>query len=363
MRVVSKNKTSLIKVLLEDPLLPQKVRSASTQELVSWIDDIGLEDCGEILAFADVKQIESVFDEDLWKSTTSGGEEFFQPERFGVWLEIMSEMGIALAADKIADMDEDFLAMAFSTVAFVIETDFLSEFCEVDRRIEKIIESKLVFEIDEYTLFGKVEHAWDAFISMITEMDSRHHVLLYRVLGRCAIAFQGDIESDDLFEVLRNEDQLVDDVAYEREKRREAKGYVTPSVARSFLKLAEEMDVEAADFVSPASLLKPLKLSFHDKLTEAGIVNKFGRFPRLSRIFEAHPQDHSNLMEQIGYLANVLMSGWDWLEQEPRAGRALEIVFEVCEEGLSRSTDDDSVNLLRAFRQGWKSWLARSSRN
>lgn len=349
-----KSSTPLIKILLKDPRLPEKVRNASPTELMNWIDEIGLEDSGEIIAFAETKQIEAIFDMDLWKSEKFGDDEKFDAERFGTWLEILSEIGLEKAVEKTIKMDEDFLVMAFSSLVWVAETDWLEENCEANPQIEKIIESSLTFEIDSYILFGKSEKSWDIFISLITEMDTHHHSFLYGILDKCFnfLAQEATTEAD-LYNILSDEDQLADDVAYEREKRREAQGFVTPATARSFIKLCE-MSLDVEDNVTPKHLLgRVISESNETKNSKEIVLVSNTRFKHIEAIFGMYPNSRNLFMEQINYLANILMSGWDWKNEDRRPGKALEIALEICEEGLKDNHKEFS-SFPKIFRVGWK---------
>lgn len=350
-----KSSIPLIKVLLNDPHLPEKVRNSTAHELVKWIEEIGLEDSGEIIAFADTKQIEAIFDMDLWKPKRFGDDEKFEADRFGTWLEVLSEMGLDKATQKIIEMDEDFLVMAFSSLVWVAEADWLAENCEANPQIEKIIESRLTFEIDNYIFFGKSEQNWDTFIALITEMDTHYHSFLYGILDKCSnfLAQEASTE-DDLYEILSDEGQLADDVAYEREKRRESQGFVTPAVARSFLKLCD-MNPDNEDHITPKHLLvKKMSSSKIQSSSSKDIVLGVNtRFKHVRAIFDLYPDNGSLFMEQINYLANTLMSGWNWKNEDRRPGRALEIALEVCEEGLKDNHEDFS-SFPKAFRVGWK---------
>ncbi len=354
----TRSSAPLIQILLNDPLLPEKIRQASATELVQWINEIGLEDAGEIIAFANTKQIEAIFDIDLWKAARAGADESFDADRFGTWLEILAEVGLHKAIEKLVEMDEDFLVLAFSTLAWVAETEWLEENCEANPQIEKIIESKLTFEIDGYVLFGKTEQSWDIFISLIVEMDARHHSFLYEILDRCfSFLVQEATTEDDLYDILSDEQQVVDDVAYEREKRRESQGFVAPATARAFLKLCDmELDVE--DLVTPKKLLSKRETSLVG--TDPGfskdlVPSAHTKFRHIQSVFEKYPKQSNLFMEQINYLANTLMSGWDWKSEsdDRRPGRALELTLEICEEGLKDSSEEFS-SFPRSFRLGWK---------
>ena len=60
----------------------------------------GLEDCGELVALATPEQLTRVFDLDLWRSARAGRDEQFDPDRFGLWLEVLAESGVSLAAQR-----------------------------------------------------------------------------------------------------------------------------------------------------------------------------------------------------------------------------------------------------------------------
>src|SRR5262249_10517885 len=53
------------------------------------IQTCGLEDCGEIVALTTPEQLAGIFDLDLWRAAKAGGDEQFDANRFGVWLEVL----------------------------------------------------------------------------------------------------------------------------------------------------------------------------------------------------------------------------------------------------------------------------------
>lgn len=69
------------------------------------IQHCGLEDCGELVALATPGQLAAVFDLDLWRPDRAGMDEQFDPDRFGLWLEVLLESGATLAALTLAKMD------------------------------------------------------------------------------------------------------------------------------------------------------------------------------------------------------------------------------------------------------------------
>lgn len=346
---------SFLKLLLEDPGLPEKIRTMSSHEMMHVIEEVGLEDSGEIVALASTQQIELLFDLDLWKAQKAGSDEVFDPARFGIWLEVLLELGANRAAEKISEMDEDFLILAFSSLVWVADIDWLQEDCEHDPRLDKAIESSLNYELENFVLFSKDHAAWDALITIVAELGTHHYSLLSRILTRCS-GLLTDQANDEggFYEILSAEDQLADDVAFEREKRREAQGFVVPSSARAFLKLCEGSDT-IPDRVTPAHLLAHQSSSLSQlkdsKLPVAQISEH--RFIKVFEVFHENPDKYEQLSEQLVYLSNVLMSGWDWSGRVPSPVKATEIVLEVCELGLDGNIFE---SFPEAFRKGWNKW-------
>lgn len=305
------------------------------------------------MALATTQQLERVFDEDLWRSSSPGADEEFNPERFGLWLEILFELGSSTAAEKIAEMDLDFVSMALSQLIWVIAFDDLRAEVVSENRLEKIMDSTLSYEIEDFVLFSREPNSWDAVLRLITDLDQGHHALLRTVLETCA-HFSTELIEDEggLYSVLSREDQLKNDVAYEREKRREALGFVPPADARAFLKLAAG-PLDAEDHISPAQYhhtqarpKTPSKLQNHN---QSVLKIPSGRFAKVQRLLSEAP---SFYMEQLNYLANVLVSGGNIHGHSPRPGEAAEIVLKTCEKGLERKPETRSF--IEAFRAGWR---------
>jgi len=58
---------------------------------------------------ATTEQLAEIFDEDLWMNNRPGEDEAFDADRFGLWLEIMLEMGEDIVAKKLIELDENFV--------------------------------------------------------------------------------------------------------------------------------------------------------------------------------------------------------------------------------------------------------------
>src|SRR6476659_6368681 len=102
---------ALLTRLLDEPGLVRAVQALPPRALLQLIDQVGLEDAGELVALATTDQLERIFDEDLWRSSAPGADERFDPARFALWLEVMLEAGEAFAADTLAGLDEELVAL------------------------------------------------------------------------------------------------------------------------------------------------------------------------------------------------------------------------------------------------------------
>lgn len=353
--------TSFLKRLLEDPKLPEKIEAMSPREIMKVIEDVGLEDSGEIVALASSQQLEQIFDIDLWKAQKAGSDEIFDPTRFGTWIEVLLELGANRAAEKLSEMDEDFLILAFSSLVWVADLDWLHEDSEHDPRLEKAMESSLNYELENFVLFSKDHTAWDALLTIVAELNTHHYSFLSRILERCSDLLVDEAsEEGGFYEILSAESQLTDDVAYEREKRREAQGFVIPSSARAFLKLCDGSDT-IPDKLTPNHLLVHQKISVPQNMSGRHSMVQYQkhRFEKVFEVFQQNPDGFEQLNEQLVYLSNILMSGWDWNGRVPRPIKATEIVLEVCELGLK---DNVFVSFPEAFRKGWSKWKKATAR-
>src|SRR5215468_8769034 len=98
---------SVLHRILDTPCLEHVVPQLQPDLLHRVIQTCGLEDCGELVVLATPEQLTRIFDLDLWRSAQPGMDEQFDADRFGVWLEVLAEVGPSIAAQKIAEMDAD----------------------------------------------------------------------------------------------------------------------------------------------------------------------------------------------------------------------------------------------------------------
>ena len=238
---------ALLARLIETPDLVSKVRRLPGPAFSSLVRRVGLEDAGELVALATTEQLVAAFDEDLFVNPRAGEREVFDSARFMVWLEVLLEAGDAVAARRVADLSEDFVVRALSSVILVLDHEALllrmSAGDDESVLADKAIESTFSEEIDGYLLLARgraQDHdGWDAVFGLILALDRDHREFLVSVLDRCAVLGEGYIDDlDALSTVLSAEESLAEDVEAERDRRRSGQGYVEPRDARAFLSLA-----------------------------------------------------------------------------------------------------------------------------
>ncbi len=259
--------TALLARLIDSPALVETVRALPPPAFAALIRQVGLEDGGELVALATTEQLVTAFDEDLFGNVRPGEREVFDPTRFVTWLEVLLEAGDSIAAARVAELSEDFVAQALHSLVVVLDEealrDRMSEEDDEARLADKALESALSEELDGYLLVSRTHDGWDAILALVLALDRDHRALLVRVLDRCASMSSPLVDDlEALTTVLSEGESLREDVEAEREERRSRAGFVEPRAARSFLTLA-------SSGTSPAGERDPVTRTYFRDLDRA----------------------------------------------------------------------------------------------
>ena len=401
----------LLQHIVEDPALVAAVRELPAPVLGTLIDRIGLEDAGELVALASTEQLARVFDEDLWTSERAGEDPRFDPARFATWLEIMLEAGEAAVVQRICELPLDFVILCVQRLVLVIDVDALaapvSEAGDDGDLIEKALDSCPYEEWEAFRLIARDATVWDAILTTLLALDREHHDLLRQILERCCLLSSEYIaDNGGLYEVLTSDEMLEGDVRADRDDRRAAQGYVAPSDARAFLELARAgQGAEAERDPITRAYFRELSPRYHEPASGSAGASRLLRLlekvesaepdvpaaPRLAararkrargqelatrggqRVLDAalaelreqHPAEYARRLEEIGYLANVLISGREQRGRRLRPVDALEVAVATCDLGLREALAagagvEGGALLLRRtpldqlFRSGWR---------
>ncbi len=338
----------LLSRLVEAPDLDRIVRELPSERFTALIREIGVEDAGELVALATTEQLVAAFDEDLFVNDRPGERETFDRRRFVTWLEVLLEAGDRAVARRMAELSEDFVAHALSSIVLVFDHDQLRERITEDdpaaAEADGALERALNEEIDGYLLVAREEEGWDAVLALVLALDRSHRSLLVRILDRCAALASGYVDDlDALAEVLSAAESLAEDVEAAREERRSALGFVEPRAAKAFLALARtpvpgELAAEPRDAITRAYFRElrargPAKGSSkrpRGRIAEGGAREKLlallptasqsavatspdEHAPRLSLALQAlgaeSPPRLEERLGELAYLSNVVLAG------------------------------------------------------
>jgi Family of unknown function (DUF6178) len=343
---------SLLNSLIELPDLASTIQALPEQTFAALVRKVGVEDAGELVALATTEQLVQAFDGDLFVSDRAGERESLDVGRFVLWLEVLLEAGDEVAAARIAELDEDFVAHALGGVLLVLDEDALREGLDDGdedeaRQVDKSLESALTEDIDGYVLVARQHDGWDAVLALVLALDRNHRALLARLLDRLARVGSGYLDDlEELSTVLSEGESLAEDAEAAREERRSRQGYVEARAARAFLSLARKLpgaeerpterdpltrayfrDVERGrpTMPSPAAqaavhALSPAVLRELDEVGSGGgrlaLSGSSGQVTAISAFTEAlrdlgrdEPARFGERMEELAYLVNVVLAG------------------------------------------------------
>lgn len=246
---------ALLARLTETPSLARAIPRLAPEQLYAVVQRCGLEDCGELLTLATSEQLSAVLDLDLWRIDHTAGEERFDASRFCAWLEALLESGAAAAARSVALMDPSLVTAGLAPQVAVFDPAVFapaSESDESDMRRSAAVDGRPTLEVGGYTIVGRRTEYWDTIVAVLVALSEEHPDRFHRVMRGCRQLSNSRPEVDGLHDLLADSEQTLFDLGFERERRRDSKGYVTPAQARAFLDSSRQLSLEQ-DVAPPPS--------------------------------------------------------------------------------------------------------------
>src|SRR5215470_14669461 len=157
----------LLDRLLDAPHLAQAIPRLQPELLHRVIETCGLQDCAEVVALATPEQLAQVFDLDLWRAPAAGVDEELDPDRFGMWLEVLMQSGAAVAAQKLAGIDLDLVVTCLAQHLVVYDRGAVSPYTTTDgHELMPTIDvtSGLVCEVGGYVVKATRSAVWDTVV-------------------------------------------------------------------------------------------------------------------------------------------------------------------------------------------------------
>ena len=404
---------NLLTRILETPNLAHVVPRLPPAILHRVVETCGLEDCGELVALATPEQLSAVFDLDLWRSDQPGADESFDAARFGLWLEVLAESGADFAAQKLAQIDASLVVAALAGhIAVFDPAVFSSPSSDVDG-LDVVTgadrQENAHYEVGGYTIAAKRVDCWDTILAVLLALDEQYTDYFHRVMRGCRRLSNSTPEADGFHDLLSDPEQFRFDLDFDRERRRETQGYMTPAQSRAFLQASRQLRLEQIDPLPPNAIASAYfrgigsntntttnphstdatglpdhasseesgsaMVAMFDVLLDAGVIPEAPRAlldgareeePGLKR-FRQHMQfarDHDPAAylrhsQELAFLANVLVSGCPFQARTFTTREAFDAATAVCNLGLEnwpRHWPSDALvnaDLADVFQVGW----------
>jgi hypothetical protein len=368
------------------------VRSVAPETLHQLIRSRGLEACAELVALATPAQLTSVLDLDLWRHADPGGNEQFDVDRFGEWLEVLVDSGESVAARTIAALDKHLVIAGLSRYLRVFDPGTFeptesSDDEPIDRHEKMNSETSadvLEYELGGYLVRARRTDAWDAIVALLVTLETDHNHDFHALMQGCRRLSNSTPEFGGLDDLLLAPEQHLHDLAIERERRQSRLGYSTPADARAFLQMARQPRA-----TSEPIEINPIVMAYLRELDENAGADRVrqsdddpgamphrpralldgahdpeaARLPILRRLME-FLRDHDETAylarrRELAFLTNALVAGSSVQSRAFTAREASEAAACTCNLGLEccTTTPTDAFlvdrDLVTAFEAGW----------
>jgi hypothetical protein len=388
----------LLQRLLSTPDLARVVPRLQPDVLLRIIERCGLDDSAELVAMATPAQLARVFDTDLWRAGTPGGNDALDVERFGQWLEVLVEAGVDVAARTVAGLDIELVVAGLARHVAVFDVGAVSEFTTLDgeQSRHRAPRGERVASVGGYHVEARRASAWDAVVALLECLAAGDREYFGMLMRKCMRLSSAAREVDWSAPLLQDRDQQLHDLAYDRETRRAQEGYVAPGEAAAFLQASRELRLDAGapppdplwrahhlELASPADdaagregekTSAPISAEDHgsppdepgarvmDVLRDAGVLTDGPKalLGASDEIVESptlvakHVELHPGGAEALAFLANALLAACSVQGRPLTPSEARDAALATCNLGLEQwPLHWAHPDLVTAFQVGW----------
>lgn len=411
----SQDRGAVLERILNIPNLERVVPRLQPDLLYRVIQNCGLEDCGELALLTTPEQLTRIFDLDLWRSVHPGSDEHFDADRFGVWLEVLAEFGGDMAAQKLAEIEAEIVIAGLAQHIRVLDFVMVTSYTTTDgSELTSIggLDPELACEVGGCKVVARRTESWDAIVAILVSLEAKHPDYFRLLMRGCRALSNSSPERDGLHDLLAEDHQIMFDLAFDRERRRDEQGHVTPAQARAFLKSSRQIPLgseamppanavataylRSLDQIKTATTLPrhlpattgtipaadPVESSaaFVNVLLEAGIIAQQPRallngpqeYKALGRmrvhmqfVFDCDDAAYARRSEELTFLANAIMAGCSLVGTSFTAQKAWDAATATCNLGLenwphlwnpAKSLPNNFLvdhDLVAVFQVGW----------
>jgi Family of unknown function (DUF6178) len=225
--------------IVDNPALPAVLGQMQPKTLARLVDRVGLNDAAEIMALVPVRNLLRALDEAVWKSPRPGASQEFDAAEFVSWLQVWIEVDDLFVAERLVAISDEYLAMCLSSVLLVDGSScsgFAGDMSEYAVNSHAPDEPGYTdcSKADCYAIYGHFlvrppfEDDWEIIRTALDALWRHAPDRLLHVLGTLA-------SRESMLDSARRRTSLNFDVAFERERHLERRGYVSRTGARAFL--------------------------------------------------------------------------------------------------------------------------------
>jgi hypothetical protein len=324
----------------------------------------GLEQCVDLVEALSRKQLTAVLDLDLWRAPFPGADEELDAGRFGEWVEALVGRDAATAARVIARCDRALVVAALSRFIRVLDPGVLepTESTDDERPRDVLFAAEgQTAEVGGYIVQARREDAWDAIVGLLVELLAADVGRFHALMAGCRRLSNAGRELDGLDDLLDALEQLLHDVALDRNDRREARGFSTVADARAFLAIARQGRRRA--HLNPIARVLaadgPIAERPRALLGSGAAGDPAGLQVLIEYVRERHPDVCLVRAQELAFVANVLVAGCRLRSRSFTPREASQAAAATCSLGLLRQPAPPGVDylvghdLIGIFEDGW----------
>jgi hypothetical protein len=317
-------------------------------------------------------QLRRAADVDLWRGGTSGADVRFDAERFGEWLETLTDAGNDIVTRQLAALDLDLVAVGIAEHVRVFDGAARTPGADD-------------VEVGGYLVVARSGRPCQPILDTLAVLHEEDPHYFHRVMRACVGLSNDGYERDGLDDLLVDRDQAMFDLVAAREERRERQGFVTAAQARAFLAATAEgraalfrahlRDTSNAEVAPPVESgddrADPGDDADDDEVADAaaprallgGAPGEPARTSRLQALLHhVHDRDafaFAARVRELGYLANVIVAACVVQGRALTPSEAADAAAATCDLAIechrAKVADDWLVDrdLLDLFGDGW----------
>lgn len=163
----------LIETLSGSEALPTFVRRIDPHTLKHLVDEVGIEDAGSLVAHATDRQIAHLLDETIWTGARPGDPDKLSVAELLRWLDLWNDLGAQFAADKLFELGDEFCALAFSRLLVVADSDMAPRILDEHTQI-----------VGSYLVRTRVDDEWDTVQTTVNALWQDYPDFIEAIFGR-----------------------------------------------------------------------------------------------------------------------------------------------------------------------------------